>query len=74
MNYILSFDGVDSFNLPLLHFVTSKVFYSFGDEATNDFSAEFTLFVPPLAGTQPPNRPTTVILYDDMGRGSTGKW
>ena len=27
--------------------------------------------MPPLPGTQPPARPTTVVLYDDMGRGST---
>jgi hypothetical protein len=47
-----------------------KVYYIFGDENTKQYSKEFTFFVPPLAGTQPPTRPTTVILYDDMGRGS----
>jgi hypothetical protein len=47
-----------------------KVYYIFGDVNTNDFSKEFTLNVPPLAGNQPESRPTTVILYDDMGRGS----
>ena len=49
----------------------TKVYYSFGDANTAEWSKEFTLFVPPLAGTQPPTRPTQVILYDDMGRGST---
>jgi len=48
-----------------------QVFYSFGDKATDDFSSEFVLHVPPLAGTQPPSRPTTVVLFDDLGRGAT---
>jgi hypothetical protein len=48
-----------------------NISYIFGDAATNDFSGEFTLFVPPLAGTQPRNRPTTVALYGDMGVGSS---
>lgn len=47
-----------------------KVYYKFGDDATNDYSKEYVLNVPPLAGTQPPSRPTTAILYDDLGRGS----
>jgi hypothetical protein len=48
-----------------------KVFYSFGDAATADYSKEYVLNVPPIAGTQPPSRGTTAILYDDLGRGST---
>jgi len=47
-----------------------KVYYSFGDEVTNDFSKEYVFNVPPIPGTQPPSRPTTAILYDDLGRGS----
>ena len=54
----------------MVSLANQKIFYSFGDDATADFSSEFTFFVPPVAGTQPPTRPTTVILYDDMGRGS----
>jgi hypothetical protein len=42
-----------------------KVYYTFGDAATNDFSNEFVLFVPPLAGTQPSTRPTTIGSNDD---------
>lgn len=50
---------------------SENIYYIFGDEATNDYSKEFKLHVPPLAGTQPKDRPTTVILFDDLGRGST---
>ena len=46
------------------------VYYSFGDAVTDDWSAEHLLHLPPLPGTQPPTRPTTVILFDDLGRGS----
>lgn len=48
-----------------------KVYYRFGDSETENFSREYVLLVPPQAGTQPPNRPTTAILFDDLGRGST---
>ena len=47
------------------------VYYTFGDDNSYDFSREHSFTVPPLPGTQPPGRPTTVILYDDMGRGSS---
>lgn len=47
-----------------------KLYYIFGDKDTRLFSEEYTFFVPPVAGTQPPSRPTTVILFDDLGRGS----
>lgn len=47
-----------------------RVYYSFGDSATDVWSEEHVLFLPPLPGTQPPSRPTTIILYDDLGRGS----
>ena len=26
--------------------------------------------IPPVAGASPPDRPTTVVLFDDLGRGS----
>jgi hypothetical protein len=48
-----------------------QIYYKFGDDDTADFSEEFVFLVPPRAGMQPPNRPTTVILFDDFGRGST---
>lgn len=48
-----------------------KIYYIFGDEKTNDFSTEKTFFVPPVPGSNPPDRGTTVILFDDLGRGST---
>ena len=47
-----------------------RLYYIFGDESTHLYSKEHVFTVPPLAGTQPQNRPTTVVLYDDMGRGS----
>lgn len=48
----------------------SVVYYIFGDLASDNWSKEYALHLPPLPGTQPPTRPTTVILYDDLGRGS----
>lgn len=54
-----------------LNLANTNISYVFGDAATDDYSGEFNLFVPPLAGTQPPNRPTTVVLYADMGVGSS---
>lgn len=32
---------------------------------------EYVLNVPPTAGIQPPNRGTRVVLFDDLGRGSS---
>ena len=52
----------------------SSIYYTFGDEATADMSAEFVLFLPPLAGQQPPvskKRGTSIVIFDDMGRGTT---
>lgn len=53
----------------------SKIYYTFGDDATNDYSAEFVLHAPPLPGVETTSdgavRPTRAILYDDLGRGST---
>jgi hypothetical protein len=46
------------------------VYYMFGDAASNDWSQEFRFRVPPPPGNRPHDRPTTVILYDDLGRGS----
>jgi len=48
----------------------TKIFYRFGDSATNTWSKEHIFFVPPLAGKVPKTRPTRVVLYDDLGRGS----
>jgi hypothetical protein len=68
------------FDLGLIHtavfegmtqFGGKQVFYIFGDESTSDFSREYKLFVAPLPGQQPPVRGTRVVLYDDLGRGST---
>ena len=49
---------------------TQYVYYIFGDDASNDWSREFRFKVPPPPGRQRGGRPTTVILYDDLGRGS----
>lgn len=51
----------------MIKLAEQKIYYIFGDQSTNDFSSEFILNVPPLDNTQ---RPTTVILYDDLGRGT----
>jgi hypothetical protein len=53
----------------MLALSTQKLFYIFGDEHTNDFSKEYTFFVPPAPGKQPENRGTRLIIYDDLGRG-----
>jgi hypothetical protein len=47
------------------------VYYMFGDTTSDSWSKEYKLHLPPLPGTQPPTRPTTVVLFDDLGRGST---
>jgi hypothetical protein len=49
----------------------TPIYYIFGDAATDTWSKEYKLFLPPLPGTQPHTRPTTVVLFDDLGRGST---
>ena len=49
---------------------TQYVYYIFGDDASNEWSEEFRFKVPPPPGKQRDGRPTTVILYDDLGRGS----
>ena len=48
-----------------------QIYYTFGDADTNDFSKEYVFHVPPVRGAQPRSRPTRVILYDDLGRGSS---
>lgn len=55
----------------MLALSNERIYYIFGDAETNVFSKEFVFQVPPAPGTQPKNRGTTVILYDDFGRGST---
>lgn len=49
----------------------TPIYYIFGDDATNTWSKEYKLYLPPVPGTNPPTRPTTVVLFDDLGRGST---
>jgi acid phosphatase type 7 len=49
-----------------------KIYYTFGDEDTQGGrSSEMIFFMPPLAGETRSDRGTRVILYDDLGRGST---
>lgn len=48
-----------------------KIYYSFGDDATSDYSSEHVFYPPPLPGTQPSSTGTRIILYDDLGRGTT---
>ena len=49
----------------------SKIYYTFGDATTSTWSKEYIFLVPPLPGVQPPDRPTRVVVFADMGRGST---
>jgi hypothetical protein len=53
----------------------SKLYYVFGDDATNDYSDQHTFWAPPLPGVSKNAdgtvRPTRAILYDDLGRGSS---
>ena len=55
----------------MVNLANTRIYYIFGDAFTVDFSGEHMFNVPPVAGTNPPSRPTTAILYCDMGRGST---
>lgn len=50
--------------------VPPRIYYIFGDAATNDFSTEFTLHLPTLPGQSPSARPTSLVLMADLGRGS----
>ncbi len=50
---------------------TPSIYYTFGDDETNDYSEEHILQLPPLPGQQPSLRPTTLALFADLGRGST---
>lgn len=51
-----------------------EIFYRFGDDATAATDSwcleETSLLLAPLAGTQPPSRPTEIIAFADLGRGS----
>lgn len=48
-----------------------KIYYMFGDADTGTWTDKTWEFhIPPKAGEQPPSRPTTMILFDDLGRGS----
>ncbi len=49
-----------------------RIYYKFGDNiSASDISGEHVFQVPPLAGSHPPSRSTRMILFDDLGRGST---
>jgi hypothetical protein len=52
----------------MTQYANQNLYYIFGDETTNNFSKEYMLHVPPLVGANPPDRPTTIVLYDDLGR------
>ena len=49
---------------------TLYIYYKFGDSATDTWSIEYRFRIPPIAGFQPSDRATAIILYDDLGRGS----
>jgi hypothetical protein len=58
--------GIESMNL-----ANTDIWYTFGDAATNVWSNRtYKFHVPPTRGTNPPNRPTSIIFFDDLGRGS----
>jgi hypothetical protein len=60
-----NFSGIVDMNLS-----NKDIYYIFGDAATDNFSPQWTFFLPPLPGTQPPTRPTTVALLADLGVGT----
>ena len=45
----------------------TKIYYTFGDNATDNFSPEFIFNTPAPPGDH--SNPTVLILYDDLGRG-----
>lgn len=64
--YTAEFVGIETYGLS-----NQDIYYVFGDAATTDYSSEITFHVPPLAGTQPADRGTQVVLLADLGIGST---
>jgi len=58
--------GIDELNL-----YNQDIYYVFGDSELNTVSNEVKLHIPPKPGTQPPTRPTTVVLMGDLGVGVT---
>jgi hypothetical protein len=48
----------------------SKVYYTFGDQNTSNFSCEFIVDVPLLAATGV-HRPASIVAFGDVGRAST---
>ena len=50
----------------------SFIYYRVGDEANGLWSNEFTFWVPPVRGSNPPSRGTRVVMLADAGVGSTG--
>jgi hypothetical protein len=60
-----TFQGITTLGL-----ANSIIFYSFGDNATNNWSPQFIFRVPPAAGFNPPSRGTRAVIMADMGVGS----
>ncbi len=61
--YTASLDG-------LLSYAGTTLYYVCGDESVGQYSKEYSFRVPPAPGTQPPDRPTTIALFQDLGYGS----
>jgi hypothetical protein len=59
-----TFTGINDLNL-----YNQDIYYVFGDALLNSFSPEVKFHVPPRSGTQPPTRPTTLVLMGDLGVG-----
>jgi len=45
---------------------SSTLYYRYGDESDGNMSEERRFYVPPLPGSIPP-RPTTAVLFSDLG-------
>ena len=49
----------------------TKIYYTFGDAASDTWSSRnWEFYIPPANGTQPTGRGTSLVLFDDLGRGS----
>jgi len=46
---------------------SSTLYYRFGDDSDGNMSEERRFQVPPLPGSIPPTRPTTAVLFSDLG-------
>ena len=54
----------------LLSYSGMTLYYVCGDVFTGLYSKEYSFRVPPAPGTQPPGRPTTIALFQDLGYSS----